>query len=103
MGCDRPHVQAVDGQRRGDVSPEAREAAAVPVDLSKSGLVGWVALVRGTALGLPPASPERDAFLALAVKNLGFAAWLLRGSKVRASYLRAEAKKLPDLVSTVVD
>jgi hypothetical protein len=82
---------------------EAREVAAVPADLSKDSLIGWVSAIRVTALGLPPKSPERDTFLALAVGNLHYAAWLLRGNKARADYLKGEATKLPTLASTVAD
>jgi hypothetical protein len=87
-----------DGRRAG-----VDDVTAVPADLSKASLIGWVSLLRVTALGLPPTSPEREAFLARAGRNLNFAAWLLRESKARSSYLRAEAQKLPDLLSTVVD
>ena len=94
---------STDEQRRGGVDHEADDVTAVPADLSEESLIGWVALLRITALGLPPTSPEREAFLARAGRNLNFAAWLLRESKARSSYLRAEAQKLPDLLSTVVD
>ncbi len=87
----------------GALDHETKAMAAVPADLSKTSLVGWVSLLRVTALGLPPSSVARQAFLALAVKNLGYAAWLLRGSKTRAEYLKAEALKLPDLATTISD
>jgi hypothetical protein len=82
---------------------EVRDAAAVPANLSKKGLVGWVSLIRLTALDLPPESTARDAFLTLAVRNLRYAAFLLRGSKARVDYLNLEAGKLPALANTVAD
>jgi hypothetical protein len=94
---------ATDEAHEQGMTRETRDAAAVPVDLSKKGLVGWVSLVRLTALDLPPKSATRDAFLALAVRNLHYAAFLLRGSRARVDYLNTEAGKLPALASTVTD
>lgn len=85
------------------VNHEANEVADVPADLSKKSLTRWVSLIRMTALGFTPDSPERTAFLTLAAKNLDYAAWLLRGSKARAAFLKGEALKLPNLVSTIAD
>jgi hypothetical protein len=94
---------ATNEAREQGMTRQMRDAAAVPADLSKRGLVGWVSFIRLTALDLPPESAARDAFLALAVRNLRYAAFLLRGTKARVDYLKAEAGKLPALASTVTD
>jgi hypothetical protein len=79
---------------------EAKEVVAVPADLSKSALAGWVSCIRLKALGYDAGSGERRQFLEQAGKNLRYAAWLLRASKARAPYLQAEAGKLPHLLHT---
>ncbi len=81
----------------------ARAILDIPLDCSKKSLQGWLAGIRVKVFDFAPSSSERGEFITEAQKNLNYAAFLLRSKAKTAAFLREEAVKLADLLTTIAD